>query len=123
MKTKVLLVAGIMVLIHYNSFSTDRLIKFQENKGQWHPNVVFKADISYGGVFFEKNCFTFDFYSREDMEKIHEMRHRPDLYSHREVMSAPIRRHAYKVWFLNSYDKVGITGKDKQSYYTKLFHW
>lgn len=37
-------------------------ISFIENKGQWHENVRFKADIPAGAMFLEKDGFTYTFF-------------------------------------------------------------
>lgn len=33
-------------------------IEFIQNKGQWHNNVQYKAEVSAGSLYLEKNGFT-----------------------------------------------------------------
>jgi len=40
-------------------------IQFTENKGQWEPNVLYKADIPVGNLFIEKNVLTYLFVDKE----------------------------------------------------------
>ncbi|MFA6060284.1 MAG: hypothetical protein WC756_18935 [Taibaiella sp.] len=69
---------------------------FVENKGQWEPEARFKAELPYGAVFITDQGFVYNFVSREDMERVHE------LYEENkgaDVSVEPIRHHAYKVNF------------------------
>jgi len=47
-------------------------IKFIENKGQWTPEVLFKADIPGGHLFVSKNCLT---YYLIDKKAVHDHQH------------------------------------------------
>lgn len=47
-------------------------VKFIENKGQWEPEVLFKADILGGHLFISKNCLT---YYLVDKKAVHDFQH------------------------------------------------
>ncbi|NRA13535.1 MAG: hypothetical protein HRT57_16450, partial [Crocinitomicaceae bacterium] len=43
------------------SYGQVKNLEYIENKGQWHENVEFKADLVDGSVFLESNGFSFVF--------------------------------------------------------------
>lgn len=47
-------------------------IRFAENKGQWEPQILFKADLVAGNLYMEKGGVTFQMW---DGEALHESRH------------------------------------------------
>ena len=69
---------------------------FVENKGQFHDNVRYKAQLPYGNVFLEYNRLTFLFHNEEDHN---------ELFQHPRIdhKESYIRRsHAFRVNFLNA---------------------
>lgn len=42
---------------------SDRQERFLENKGQWHPNVLYKVKVNGGDFYLEKKGFTYHFYN------------------------------------------------------------
>jgi gliding motility-associated-like protein len=88
-------------------------LKFIENKGQWCPNVMYRADLNNGCVFLEKKCFTYVFYSKEDYHQ--------DKENHPCTDDFLIRQHAYKVNFLNSRNDVKISGSGIRPEYYNYF--
>jgi len=107
---------------------------FTENKNQWHKNVLFKADIPSGNLFLERNCFTYQFYDAEALNRIygHKLPH-PDppqkggeivsnsTISSPSVRSGGVRFHSFKVNFLNSNSSVMVRGTDKSEHYNNYF--
>lgn len=71
-------------------------LKFEENKKQWDPKVLYKVNISGGRVFLEKNTLTFVLHDRFQLEEIHESD------STGEQRNALVNCHAYKMNFLNA---------------------
>jgi hypothetical protein len=69
-------------------------LKFVKNKGQWCPNVLYRADLNNGCVFLEKNCFTYVFYRKEHISHNKENHPCNDNYM--------IRQHAYRMNFIDS---------------------
>ncbi|HEU4718486.1 MAG TPA: gliding motility-associated C-terminal domain-containing protein [Bacteroidia bacterium] len=48
------------------------LLRFEENKNQFDPRVVYEADLTRSGkVFFEKNAFTYLFWNADEIEQLH----------------------------------------------------
>src|SRR5260221_10689747 len=71
-------------------------VKFAENKGQWDSNVLYRAQLDGGVLFLEKNCFTYSFYEKEKLRKLH---------ASAENLSAEerqIHEHAFRVTLKNS---------------------
>jgi len=56
----------------FASVPLNNSIKFTENKGQWESNILFKADLSIGTLFIEKNRLTYLF---TDKEAVHKLQH------------------------------------------------
>ncbi len=79
-KTVNALLKSLLIVLLLSSFSvaswaigdTKFQIKFIENKGQWTPEVLFKADIPGGHLFVSKNCLT---YYLIDKKAVHDHQH------------------------------------------------
>ena len=80
---------------------------FLENKGQWHENVRYKADISGGHVFVEDGGLTFTVYDADAYEEaIHQYHeHTTDTLFQPPV----IQCHAYKLRFAGANAHARIT--------------
>lgn len=80
-------------------------IRFAENKGQWEPRVLFKADLVAGYLYLEKNCLTFQMW---DGEALHESRH-----GHGKT--GDVRFHANRISFIgaNPNPEVAASNADK----------
>ena len=50
-------------------------LEFVENKGQWGPSVIYRADLSTGNIFIKKNGFTILQQDTNDLKRIHELMH------------------------------------------------
>ena len=50
-------------------------IEFIQNKGQWHNNVQYKAEVSAGSLYLEKNGFTILLQNADDVKMFTEMVH------------------------------------------------
>lgn len=89
-------------------------VEFIENKNQWDKNVLYKADISGGAVFLEKNCLTFSFKDVKAIDKIDAFKHLPPK-NRTELKPGDyiINCHAYKIIFLNSSAEVTIKADNK----------
>ena len=51
-------------------------IVFQENKNQWHENVLFKADFHGGSVFLESDGLTYSVLDLEDLNRVRHDHHK-----------------------------------------------
>ena len=68
-------------------------IHFTENNGQWESPILYKATLSSGALFLEKNGFTYNFYNANEY-KFHRMLKDGNL-------DAKLKFHAFKINFLN----------------------
>jgi gliding motility-associated-like protein len=69
---------------------------FIENKGQWNQEARYKAALPNGAVFITDNGFVYNFASRDDLNRIH------DIYESNkgiDVDNEIVRHYAYKVNF------------------------
>lgn len=94
-------------------------IVFKENKGQWHPNVLWRAEMPNSNVFFEKNCITYSLLDSGDMRRL-----RHDL--HREVhykadLDPVIHCHAFREVFVNTDPGVKQIASEKEPDYYNYF--
>jgi gliding motility-associated-like protein len=64
----VLLISGFST----KAYEVSSNVKFVENKGQWEPEVLFRADILGGHLFVSKNCLT---YYLIDKQAVHDHQH------------------------------------------------
>ena len=67
-------------------------LKYVKNNGQWHENVLFKAEFNRGAIFLEDQGFTFLINHKDDLKKRHAFLHAKEI----EPSQKNIRAHAYK---------------------------
>jgi len=90
---------------------------FTENIGQLDEKVKYHCKLHIGDIYFEKNKFTFDLYSAEDLKRLDEVRHQPQL---REVYGNKpfkIKKHAYSMEFLGANLSHRVISENKLPYY------
>jgi len=82
---------------------------FIENKGQWHENVLYKADLDNSVVFFEKDAFHY---------QVTQFR-----YEHLGVIVEPKKTgtHAFKARFLNTTGLQKLSAEDQSLTYYNYF--
>ena len=51
-------------------------LEFVENLGQWNTTILYKANLTGGTVFLEKNCLTFDFLDYPMERDMLDLKHR-----------------------------------------------
>ena len=51
-------------------------VKYIENKGQWQPNILYKANIPEGIIYLEEDQFTYCFYNSKQLEEFHHLSHK-----------------------------------------------
>ena len=73
-------------------------IKFTENKNQWDPQILYRAQLDGGVLFLQKNCFTYSFYNKE---LLHE-NHAGDIKKKSTNKNKEINSHAFRMTFLNA---------------------
>ncbi|MEI8202803.1 MAG: gliding motility-associated C-terminal domain-containing protein [Bacteroidota bacterium] len=87
---------------HKDSLRSGKL-EFIENLSQWNENILFKANIDGGAVFFEKTRFTFAFEDAEAIEKILSFKYLSA--DERKLKNNPntiINCHSYKMNFIGA---------------------
>lgn len=50
---------------------------FSPNKGQWHPDVLYRTSIPGGQMYFERDGITFRYYDQQKLKYIHDHRGEP----------------------------------------------
>lgn len=89
---------------------------FVRNERQWPEQVRYRADLPGGAVFFASNRFVYSYYSREDMEKVHE-----HLDKRNGTAQDVVRGHAYEVSFAGCDQGAKIAGNEQQSWYHNYY--
>src|SRR4051812_47706295 len=59
------------------TIAKDNALQFIQNGHQWPSQVRYKADVQGGAVFLTNTGFTYSYYSLKDIERIHELKHKP----------------------------------------------
>jgi gliding motility-associated-like protein len=84
---------------------------FVENKGQWHPNALYRLTLPNGAVFPENNGVTYVFYKTDDVSTS-EAHHNKSKNKPIEV----IHFHAYKMTLLNAKKTTPIASEKYKDY-------
>ena len=92
-------------------------LKYVKNNGQWHENVLFKAEFNRGAIFLEDQGFTFLINHKDDLKKRHAFLHAKEI----EPAQKNIRAHAYKVDFIGANSLATLQGENKYSFYQNYF--
>jgi gliding motility-associated-like protein len=74
-------------------------IEYKENKGQWHSNVLFRADIHGGALFLEEKGFSYSLFNPQQLFDLHELEHEEGP---KVAANTKINFHALKVDFVNA---------------------
>lgn len=89
-------------------------VKFTENKKQWDPKVLFRAQLDGGAMFLEKDCFTYNFYDKEALRANH-------AHNKANAYNSEIRFHAFRMSFLNALSTVQTSSKQVTPDYCNYF--
>ncbi|MCB9231365.1 MAG: gliding motility-associated C-terminal domain-containing protein [Bacteroidia bacterium] len=88
-------------------------VKFIENLGQWHQNILFQADLPGGRVFLERNRLLYNFYSNENFH---------DQFFHTRGKEALVLdRHNFFMHFEGANLPASVSGQQKQPEYHNYF--
>lgn len=99
--------------------NTCKPILFKQNKGQWVPNILYKAEIKNGAIFFEPNGITFNLFDTRDVLRIKGDHHRLENYT--PTIDYRMNFHAFKMKFENSSKEVTVKGKQAIKEYFNYF--
>lgn len=92
--------------------------RFIENKGQWHKNVKFRAEIPGGHLYLENNTFTYDLYDISDIMALHAAHYKIKVVKKTDRM---VHKHAIKQTFLGSNKQVELKPIDRSSNYFNYY--
>ncbi len=94
-------------------------IEFLKNKGQWSPEVKFRAAVPGGFVFLRKNALQYSFY---DFETVHKLKHPHDDKEAEEVKNIKdIKAHSFLIDFLGANMSSDLQGENIQKQYYNFF--
>jgi PKD repeat protein len=96
-----------------------RQVIFKENKGQWENNILYKAEIKNGAIFFEKNVVTFNLFDPRDILRIKGDHHRLENYT--PTIDYSLNFHAFKMKFEGASGFVKSKGDEPISEYFNYF--
>ncbi|GAB3341115.1 hypothetical protein GCM10027299_55090 [Larkinella ripae] len=93
-------------------------VRFVQNKGQWSPEVLFRAELPGGFLFLKKQSLHYVFYDTEALDVIHSGRNKPAAAR----TSAPperteplVRAHGVEVHLENSASTATLESKNRVS--------
>lgn len=90
---------------------------FIQNKKQWHPNVLFKADVQSGYFYIEKDGFLFDMVNVKKMNEYVSAHYDKQ----KQISFDSLEWHSYKVTFEDCNPNVVVYGEDKAPEYYNYF--
>jgi len=93
-------------------------LSFAENKGQWHANALYRAEIPGGAMFISNAGPVYHFASQEDLDHIHEQAHE---HPEKDFTASKVRVHAYRLQFVQANPQPLTVPKEKISYYENFF--
>ncbi|MFN5069675.1 MAG: PKD domain-containing protein [Bacteroidota bacterium] len=106
-----LLLAGDKSRFHpVHAHTTQQGLHFKENKNQWHPNVLYAAELNGAIIFLERTGITYVLYDRDDLEKMHPAEG-----------PVTVHAHAYKAIFEGAQHPSQIDVFDKSETYYNYF--
>ena len=101
---------------------TFRKAAFIENKNQWPDNVLYKATISTGNLWLERNTLTFDLQNPEDLKAIADYKNHVGAYKAKGIpFPTRVRRHVYKVHFVGANESVITKANNQLESYENYF--
>ena len=130
---KGLLFLGLFLVPCLSSFAHQRdtlsasKLTFIENKQQWHSNVLYKASVSNGTIFVEKNCITYIILNEQQLEHFNHAKHQHHIQKNSPAPTVDAA--AYKVHFVGANPNPTVTGNNILPYHYNYFlgndpaHW
>ncbi len=110
-----------MASVEHDTLGSKRL-QFTENLGQWESQVLYRADVSGGKMFLEKDGITFAFQDQEALDKLLQFKYMaPDQRRMSQPPSNIIKCHAYRMRFLNASENVKVSGSDPTPDYVNYY--
>ncbi len=111
----ILFISGEIRAHNRDTLSAER-IEFIENRNQWPSQVLFKAPLSSGAFFAEKNRITYVFLNPKQLDDFHRVK--KDMT---QTHSGMIDASAYHVNFVGAREDVSVIGEDILSSYNNYY--
>jgi len=111
----ILIVLSNSAICSFAADDTPSYINYTKNKGQWDKRALYEADFKGGHVYLEQNAFTYVFYPKEGIEKLHH---------HRNATGADaitLTFQAVRMEFLGSLPNVKTEEQNKKSFYHNYY--
>ena len=91
--------------------------EFVANRGQWHPQILYRAEIPYGNLYLESQGLTYDLIDPNDYHQIHQWKH-----DHPGELNSTIpKKQAVKMYFVGLENAPLTTSSNVQSHYYNYF--
>ena len=101
---------------------TFRSAAFVENKNQWPEEVLYKAHISTGNLWLERNTLIFDLQNPDDLKAISDYKNHVGEYQEKGIpFPTHVRRHIYKVHFIGANKEVQTSASTPSISYENYF--
>ncbi len=97
----------------------DNAYLFEENKGQFHPNVLYRCRLPNGYLFLERGGFTYLFENQKDKAELMHLMHEHSFMGPNPIITQ--RAHSIKVQFVDADTNGPALGFDTVSYYHNYF--
>ncbi len=96
---------------------------FTENKGQWEAPVLYRADMSQGSIFLEKDQLTYLLYHPDDMAAIQHQHAAEEGHAHDHHHETPefLRQHAFRMQLVDAKQAEEIIGDCSLTSYRNYF--
>ncbi|MCK5856304.1 MAG: gliding motility-associated C-terminal domain-containing protein [Bacteroidales bacterium] len=117
----------ISILILFTALNVNALEKdtlsfrkaaFIENKNQWPEQVLYKAPISTGNLWIERNTLTFDLKNPDDIKAIADYKSQAGTNMEKGIpFPSQVRHHIYKVHFIGANSEVKTEAHKPYDYY------
>ena len=91
-------------------------LKLIENKGQWEDQILYRADIAIGKIYFEPDGFTFLFH-----DPLYHQQHSCATHGSSCSVSHGVNAFSYKMEFQNSNPSVSVEGSYSWPHYHNYF--
>lgn len=102
-KVRLAVICGFLMLNGQPGLATTDGISYIPNRGQWNPQVAYRAQLSHGRFFLEKQGFTYTFLDPADLEKMH----------HQKALSGTVDAHALQIRFNGARRNPTLRGANK----------
>lgn len=111
-----LCMCNLNLFAHHHDSVTVKSVQFVENKGQWEPQVLYKASLHGGALFAEKECFTFVVLDPSQLNNFYAAKFDTTIHTDGWIDAA-----AYKVHFSGANSNVSVNGQEKLPSYNNYF--